>query len=271
MLLRRYFIPYRLCQDSLEHFFGDIRLRGGWCSNPTALQFRYAYRAIVSKRLQLFGLSTAGRNCAEEPLEMDDGYVPQIDNEVDLDRESDVCDQLLQVLQRKWPSEIRGNVMYYMAGWAARQVAKRIKCTDCKEALFTAQSFNNALARLVTLRQQGALVHPSRSVYRVIHLTDQALKLERAKPYLPSDSRFLQHLSIHVYRAASSDRLLFPELDGHDATVIDQHVPRLIKALAEKYATALLGHIVKEETTARMGAAANRRNRMSRITIFKAL
>ena len=59
-----YFIPYRLCQDALEHFFGDIRARNGWCNNPTALQFMFSYRALLSNRFHLQGLS-GGRNCIE--------------------------------------------------------------------------------------------------------------------------------------------------------------------------------------------------------------
>lgn len=38
---------YQLSQDHLELFFGCIRLRGGWNNNPSALQFRYAYRALL--------------------------------------------------------------------------------------------------------------------------------------------------------------------------------------------------------------------------------
>ncbi len=57
-----YFIPYRLSQDSLEYVFGDIRLNGGWCHNPTPAQFRYSYRAFVSNQLRLQGISQ-GTNC----------------------------------------------------------------------------------------------------------------------------------------------------------------------------------------------------------------
>jgi hypothetical protein len=52
-----YIIPWRLCQDPIEHFFGDLRARGSWCLNPTALYFSYSYKALVSNKLRLTGLS----------------------------------------------------------------------------------------------------------------------------------------------------------------------------------------------------------------------
>jgi len=40
---------YKFSQDHIETLFGTIRRRFGWNNNPTALQFLYAYRAILSK------------------------------------------------------------------------------------------------------------------------------------------------------------------------------------------------------------------------------
>ena len=35
---------YKMSQDHLELFFGAVRAAGGWNNNPTALQFRSAYK-----------------------------------------------------------------------------------------------------------------------------------------------------------------------------------------------------------------------------------
>uniref|UniRef100_A0A131YMY1 ReO_6 family protein n=1 Tax=Rhipicephalus appendiculatus TaxID=34631 RepID=A0A131YMY1_RHIAP len=37
----------RLSQDHLEMFFSCVRHRGGWNNNPSAMQFRYAYRSLL--------------------------------------------------------------------------------------------------------------------------------------------------------------------------------------------------------------------------------
>lgn len=268
-----YFIPYRLSQDSLEHFFGDIRLRGGWCQNPTPVQLRYSYRALVSNRLRLHGISQ-GRNCIEQeedPLILDDGLIPtnvEADDEVESNRRL----EFLRLLQQEWPTDLRGNIIYYMAGWVARSVARRTKCVICKENLFLEKPFNPLLARLVNLKQQGGLCHPARSVYRVIHLTDRALELEllRAGGQPPNEKFFLKRLSNSVFEASTEDRIITNSL-SHDASFLDQHSPNLIKALAFKYASARMGHLTKQITEQIKGASSNQRNQLTRLTIFKGL
>ncbi|KAG0426164.1 hypothetical protein HPB47_026710 [Ixodes persulcatus] len=43
----KYIGTYRLSQDHLELFFSCVRQRGGWNNNPSAAQFRYAYRSLL--------------------------------------------------------------------------------------------------------------------------------------------------------------------------------------------------------------------------------
>lgn len=42
----KYLLTRRLCQDPLEHFFGAIRQRGGFCKNPTSIAFKQAFRMV---------------------------------------------------------------------------------------------------------------------------------------------------------------------------------------------------------------------------------
>lgn len=35
-----FFLTYKVCQDPLEHFFGEVRQRGGYNNNPNVEQFR---------------------------------------------------------------------------------------------------------------------------------------------------------------------------------------------------------------------------------------
>ena len=43
----RYFLTYKLSQDSIELLFNKIRHRCGWNNNPNALQFKYALQRIL--------------------------------------------------------------------------------------------------------------------------------------------------------------------------------------------------------------------------------
>ena len=44
-----YILTYKMSQDHLELFFGAVRSAGGWNNNPTALQFRSAYRQLMMR------------------------------------------------------------------------------------------------------------------------------------------------------------------------------------------------------------------------------
>ena len=101
--------------------FGDVRSEDGWCHNPTPQTFMYTYKALLTNKMQLAGLS-CGCNCTEINTQ-DDGFMPLITAcDVDLDAQNDINETLLNKLQSQWPSELRSNVLFYMAGWSARQI-----------------------------------------------------------------------------------------------------------------------------------------------------
>ena len=45
----KYILTYKMSQDHLELFFGAVRAAGGWNNNPTALQFRSAYKQLMTR------------------------------------------------------------------------------------------------------------------------------------------------------------------------------------------------------------------------------
>ena len=206
----RIFLPYRLCQDALEHFFGDIRARDGWCNNPTALQLMYSYRALLSSRFHLHGLSE-GRNCTT--LDEGDDDVQGDDDDGLLVSVADVAEKqcsvelLYQLFTVSQPTLGKLNVLFYMAGWSARGVAKCIKCVDCKEAMFATEPFDMVIGRLTLLKQRGGLMYASRSVYRVAYLAYQLLQLELVKTSgkPPTDRLLLTRLVNRVFAAVVED------------------------------------------------------------------
>ena len=66
------------------------------------------------------------------------------------------------------------------------------------------------------------------------------------------------------------DRQIFAEVKGH-GELLNQHVPKIIKCLAHKFLKARLGHLGKLFTTAKHGAASEKRNQQTRILIFKGI
>jgi len=273
-----YFIPYRLCQDALEHFFGDIRARNGWCNNPTALQFMFSYRALLSNRFHLQGLS-GGRNCIELvddgddvlPVDDDDGLLQSVADDTEKKCSAELLNQLFATSQ---PTLGKLNVIYYMAGWSARSVARQIKCVDCRDAMFMDEPFDAGIGRLTLLKQRNGLMYASRSVYRVAFLAYQSLQLvlpkTSGKP--PTDRLLLPKLVNSVIAAVVEARLVFTELRKHDAgSLLDAHLPKMVKGITSKIIRAFLGHISRTHNEVVMGAASNKRNQATRLTIFKGL
>jgi hypothetical protein len=155
------------------------------------------------------------------------------------------------------------------------QVAKSINCQECRLSLFDVEPYNPTLARLTCMKQRGGLKYATRSVFRVIQLTDQALKIELNKinNIPPSNSNFIKNIERIVFRASTADRYIFKELYGHDAnaSLFNMHVPIIIKAIVNKFALASLCHRTRGFVEERKGAASNTRNNATRLLIFKGL
>ena len=45
----KYILTYKMSQDHLKLIFGVVRAAGGWNNNPTALQFRSAYKQLMMR------------------------------------------------------------------------------------------------------------------------------------------------------------------------------------------------------------------------------
>ena len=101
-------------QDPIEVYFSKIRSRFGWNNNPTALQFKYAFRSLLLQN-KIESPSTA--NCVpvseQECSATGTGKV-----------DSAVCDLLMS--SNLW----RADVLHYISGFVA------IDCPECAAALY---------------------------------------------------------------------------------------------------------------------------------------
>jgi len=185
---------YRLSQDHIELFFGTIRSDGGHNNNPTAKQFRVAYRKIVIRTNDVQSFNTG--NCI--PLEHNDilhfsssdpikvincstGY----DNNIDVDNITDVDsfihDHSYIVGQNTFEfSEFSKEVIIYISGFVVHKLNSVIKCKICVSSLFSynKQHFLNSL---ITLKNRGGnkggLTYPSNDVIVICLQTEKMLKL----------------------------------------------------------------------------------------------
>ena len=101
-------------------------------------------------------------------------------------------------------------------------------------------------------------------------LTDQAMQrgIRQSDGAPPTDSQFLMYT---VSMASAEDRLIFPDLYGHDdSNVFDcSHVSALVKRLACKFAMARLGLLNSTVTVGEHSAASVKRNQATRLDFLR--
>ncbi len=147
----KYILTYKMSQDHLELFFGAVRASGGWNNNPTAMQFRSAYKQLLMRHN-----ITGGRgNC-----------VPQDDTEMlsNVEDESNSKSSTIEIkdvmIARRYDlalrpepaatdhdycdvpnvmelSEFKTSAISYIAGYVVRMVERTIHCLKCLAALKT--------------------------------------------------------------------------------------------------------------------------------------
>ncbi|KAK9696491.1 hypothetical protein QE152_g31863 [Popillia japonica] len=134
----KYLSTYKLSQDHLEIFFSAVRSRFGMNNNPSALQFKYAYKRLLT-RAQIGG-SIYG-NVTELSympiLYATPNITPQeeIDTIFDMDNE-DVGDH--DYLSSFYTlSPFIEDIIKYIAGYVTKKVVAEINCNKYKEAIIT--------------------------------------------------------------------------------------------------------------------------------------
>lgn len=146
--LRFLLCTYKFSQDHLELFFGAIRSMGGFNNNPSAKQFRVAYKKLLIHA----EFKVAEGNCI--PLEdihilnlsEKSKYVDKINNSLAKYR---MLEELEKVTQQEYlnnddhsymndPGQLTEyveEVIYYISGFVVKNLQKQIVCEDCLTAL----------------------------------------------------------------------------------------------------------------------------------------
>jgi len=153
---------YKTSQDHLELFFSSVRSRGGWNNNPTARQFRAAYkRLLIRAEIREGGVG----NCV--PLEQ----IPILECSSRLDnnperhlgapyQESPIDDVTSWAIVFKDHEYLMNEVVLnncskqivtYIAGFVVRKLLTTIKCEMCSQTLVGKQE--NFLNSLITKKK----------------------------------------------------------------------------------------------------------------------
>lgn len=272
--LMRYLLTYKLSQEHLELLFCAIRSKGGWNNNPTAGQFKAAYKRMLvhheieagtagnckSQDTTVLMTVTASRQRTANMDELDLHEartlnlfyqpLPQADDDHDYDSVPSIESLSLYV----------ENAVYYISGYVIRMVRKKTNCLDCIDALEDTQVDPSVkMSTLLRQKNRGGLVLPSNSVTTICSQTEKCFRrmLAATRGQLPKGHKLsLTMTNAVLYDITTGNMNLFPSLQEHqlDSSILDDHVSKLIKWIVECYSKIRFHHLAKKATEKAKGA-----------------
>lgn len=258
----KYLLTYKLSQDHLELLFCAIRGCGGWCPNPTCLQFISAYKKLLLRhevkscngnvemmdqtriltvpstkaaKLKSFGVEVYN--------EMANARVARkysLNLETDLDSNIEFPSDLFVEI-----SNFSAGAVAYICGFIVRKVCSRISCEICRQALVlqdtsvlheegntcsdSDSSYRKAL-KLISIKSNGGLLFPSQSSFDIALTTEKlfrhSVNCNNGKvPIEPQFPTILQSRILMELLLNPAKKIhLFPDLDDH---IFDDSVEEL--------------------------------------------
>lgn len=242
-----YICFYKLSQDHIELFFGTIRSHGGHNDNPTARQFRSAYRKLlINAKIKDGSLG----NCI--PLDEIDilncsSATNTIKDPVDIINESNAIlykdiisqpqthhikdhDYIIVSDQNITMSNYIKEVVIYISGFICHILSSKIKCDICCNALFGDKK--DFMTSLINVRDKGGLSYPSDDVILI------ALQTEKFMKSYSSDTKPLNKMLI-VTKTLSyfCNNHVFDSIYNHnsDNGPFSNHIILLMKSIINSY------------------------------------
>lgn len=252
----KYLLMYKFSQDHVEMFFCMIRGRFGWNNNPSALQFRSAYRQLLVRN-EVKCKSTG--NCSSESLTPLLSWTKGTCNEITFDpvifsksrvNDTDIAIDLnVDMTDHDYvpsPSsltEYSENVVVYIAGYVVKKL-KHVMCSECVPSLFG--NCDNVLhSTFLRRKNNGGLTTPSPSVVKICVLCEKFFRqlqaLNGGKPPKGDVKLIVQVMVLKRLQEVN----VFMELNEHaiDNLFPENHVLLLVKAIVLTYMRIRLHHV----------------------------
>lgn len=267
---------YKFSQDALESFFGCIRSRNGWTTNPTASQFRSAYRSLLFHGSKMLKVSL---NC----------NVASQDVANSLRVSAPVTQELQQSIKQGTEKKTKTDIgtldcrcflldcsfckatIAYISGFVAKSLMKKNICITCKDALLCSSEDDLlSLFELIAIKNRGGLLFPSKSLVQLVTLCESEFRKSVQKTNL--GDKFLRHKIETELLQIAHLRNIFASLSQHDLDTFaggTSHISLLCRLVIRKYLNIRfrkVGRDVSEELS-----ASGKRTLLSRSIIFKNL
>ncbi|XP_065305828.1 uncharacterized protein [Dermacentor albipictus] len=245
----KYLLTQNLSQDDAENLFGSIRARGGHNNNPTAAQFKAAYKRLL---VQTEVTSSISGNCSQDIVSIlnpttTGALVGESSMLTDMRRSS-----ILQADDHNYTHRIGcpeslsafvGAVVPYIAGFVVQKVRSTVTCELCIAALPS-----DELAPLIRQKSRGGLISASQDVVGLCEAVEKGLRWLQAEYYtIKMVTVRSKHLILEVL-GTCTEKNWFQKLEDHilDLDPLDNHIYILCKKIAEKYIKVTIHHMTKE-------------------------
>lgn len=273
-----YILTYKLSQDHLEILFACIRKAGGFNNNPNAGQFVATYKKLMFRSgVSLTPNDNGNINAQDDTsLVVASRYMSRKDTE-EFEVSEEQCimfeDALIDhsystaVMQL---SPFIDNVLVYIAGFVVRSVTKRLRCVDCVDAL-TCEAVVGQTALLLTLKNNGGLLHASNDVIRIIHTAENVLRSSVNCSH-PGSSHKADSFGLKLEMKVLSKlpKNLFESKEQHfndTSHGCDGHYLALIRLICKCFLNVRRHHIAHMANIARQKDVVRQSN--NKLTLFK--
>jgi hypothetical protein len=270
-----------MSQDHLELFFSSIRAHGRWSNNPSAQNFKNAYKKLLLRHEVKDNAGNVTRQDDTSILFVTKNKVSSSDanNEIDI---ADIAFRrkygLIEDNLNEPDPEITlpklelflGNIITYIGGYCVKMVKKIIKCHECLSALMETDFTEDNDYDLISRKNRGGLIIPFRGVIEVCKKTENLIK----RGFSENNGGFPNPvIYVHCAKTSVIDALgrknIFPSLQQHhfDTTLdVEDHVLRLIKEICGSYLKIRLHHEAAKKNEQLHKSLI--RKKLSRLVIF---
>ena len=283
-----FLLTYKLSQDHIELFFGQIRSMGGCNNNPTARQFKSAYKKLLVKNeidqvtkgndfpiaaVPILFASSGTKNTVPSSACLINSSLSRariIEEESLSDDNSETIDDYEVLNEQSQFSLTSQNIIAYIAGFVVFKLKKILKCEPCIKAL---EIYNpNETQELIILKSKGKLIIPSENVFNIC-LTCERKYREMTSQNNGSLSNITKCKIVGQFLETYAFKDIFTDLDQHvkNFTPLENHAVFLMKAIAEKYILTRCHYAGKEFTSNLMKNKTISRSRNNKLVIFSGI
>jgi hypothetical protein len=281
-----FLLTYKLSQDHIELFFGKIRSMGGCNNNPTARQFKTAYKRIMTYNdiqdvirgnclpldsVPILTASSATPNADPPSVSILNATsvrnrVVDVRDDFDLFRDHDYVYTPNNLILSKCAEKI----VAYIAGFVCFKLKNTIQCETCSAALIMDDTSRSDVHSLIRLKSKSCLIFPSLDVIEICNTTERYFRHH----VVPSNSKPL-NISFHYITQSVMKEFLrrdiFSSIKDHmfDTDANYNHLVLLLKCIIEKYLQVRY-HYAGRHYTAKLRETLNARSRqvLNRLVIF---